>query len=211
MSAIRKIAPAEIEAESFRIIEEELGPHSWPPAEFTVVRRVIHATADFPFAETIRFHPRAIAAGIAAVRAGRHVLTDINMVAAGVNKRLLEPYGGRVVCRIGAPGIAELARKRKKTRTEVAIEQAMLDDIGIVAIGNAPTALLKVIDMIRRRQAKPDLVVGVPVGFVNAAESKELLAEQDFPHITCLGRKGGTPVAVAVVNAILALAAAEEA
>lgn len=210
MPTIRKIAPADIEAESFRIIERELGAHSWPPAEFSVVRRVIHATADFSFAETMRFHPQAVAAGIAAIRAGRHVLTDINMVAAGVNKGLLEPYGGRVVCRVAAPGVAELAKKRKKTRTEIAIEQAMLDDIGIVAIGNAPTALLKVIDMIRRRQAKPDLVVGVPVGFVNAAEAKELLAEQDFPHITCLGRKGGTPVAVAVVNAILALAARED-
>ncbi len=209
MPAIKKIAPADIEAESFRLIEEELGEHTFDPAEFAIVRRVIHATADFSFADSIRFHPQAIAAGIAAVRAGRHILTDVNMVAAGINKRLLERYGGRVVCRVGAPGIAELARKRKKTKTEIAIEQAMLDDIGIVAIGNAPTALVKVIDMIRRRQAKPDLVVGVPVGFVNAAESKELLAEQDFPHITCLGRKGGTPVAVAVVNAILTLAAEE--
>ena len=203
---IRKISPGEIEAESFRIIERELGPTDFNTEEFAVVRRCIHATGDFSFAQSMRFHPRAIEAGLAAIRAGRNVLVDVNMAAAGISRGLMERFGGRVICRIGEPETAELARSRGMTRSEAAFERAVADNIGIVAIGNAPTALLRTMTLIEEGRFAPDLVIGVPVGFVNAAESKEILVGQDYPFITALGRKGGTPVAVAAVNALLRLA-----
>ena len=203
---IQKIGPLEIEAESFRIIEQELGPTPFAGPEFAVVRRCIHATGDFSFAGTMRFHPRAVEAGLAAIRAGKNVLVDVNMAASGISRRLLEKFGGRVICRIAEPGTAELARSDNLTRSEAAFLRAADDNVGIVAIGNAPTALLKTMAMIEADVFAPDLVIGVPVGFVNAAESKEILAMQEYPHITALGRKGGTPVAVAAVNALLRLA-----
>ena len=207
---IRRIAPGEIEAESFRIIEQELGPTGFGSREFAVVRRCIHATGDFSFAETMRFHPRAMDAGLAAIRAGRNILVDVNMAASGISRSLLERFGGRVICRIGEPETARLARAGNMTRSEAAFERAVDDDIGIIAVGNAPTALLRAMELIRAGRLAPDLVVGVPVGFVNAAESKEILALQEYPFITALGRKGGTPVAVAALNALLRLAGEQE-
>jgi len=203
--ALARIKPQDIEAESFRIIEAELGGHGFSDAEFALVRRVIHATGDFSFTETIRFHPRAIEAGCRAISSGKNILVDVAMAAAGISVSLLQPHGGRVVCRVADPEVADLARQKGMTRSEAAMEMGLSDEIGIVAIGNAPTALLKVMEMTRRGQAGPELVIGVPVGFVNAAESKALLARQQFPFITSLGRKGGTPVAVAMVNALLRL------
>ncbi|MGV1098556.1 precorrin-8X methylmutase [Thiovibrio sp. JS02] len=207
--SIKEIHPLEIEAESFRIIKEELGPTKMDPWTFAVVQRVIHASGDFAFAENLRFHPRAIEAGLAAIRAGRNVLVDVNMGAVGVSGALLAKWGGRVLCGVSDPEVARLARERGQTRSEVAMEQALGENVGIVAIGNAPTALLKVMALAAENPSlRPDLIVGVPVGFVNAAESKELLAGQDYPFITSLGRKGGSPVAAAIVNALLRLAGA---
>ncbi|NIA05918.1 MAG: precorrin-8X methylmutase [Proteobacteria bacterium] len=206
---LRSVKPGEIEAESFRIIEQELGDHAFDPQTFAVVRRVIHATGDFGFADHLRFGNQAVRAGIAAIRAGRNILTDVNMVAAGINKTALAAFGGRVICKLADPGVAAAAAESGRTRSEVAIEQGLAENIGIVAIGNAPTALLKVMELIGRSAAGPDLVVGVPVGFVNAAESKEILSRQDYPLITVLGRKGGSPVAAAIVNALSRLAREE--
>lgn len=206
MVTIQQIAPGEIEAESFRIIERELGPTGFSQEEFAVVRRIIHATGDFSFAETLRFHPGAIQAGLSAIQAGRNILVDVNMAASGISLALLTPFGGRVLCRIKEQETVEMAAANGVTRSDAAIVRAAADNIGIVAIGNAPTALLKTMELIDQGLFTPDLVIGVPVGFVNAAESKELLAEQPYPHITALGRKGGTPVAVAAVNALLRLA-----
>jgi len=203
---IQKIDPLEIEAESFRIIESEMGESGFSPGEFAVVRRCIHATGDFAFADNMRFHPRAVEAGLAAIRAGRNVLVDVNMAAAGISRALLARFGGRVICRIADPETADLARQEKKTRSEVAFERAVGENIGIVAVGNAPTALLKTLELMDQGRLCPELVIGVPVGFVNAAESKEILAARSHPFITALGRKGGTPVAVAAVNALLRLA-----
>lgn len=206
-----QIRPEEIEAESFRIIARELGPTSFDPRTFKVVQRVIHATGDFSFAETLIFHPEAIDAGIAAIRGGRNILTDVNMGAAGVSKGLLASWGGKVICKVADPDMVEAAKERGLTRSEVAIEKGLMENIGIVSVGNAPTALLKVMEC-RQNMAEtlcPGLVVGVPVGFVNAAESKELLSEKPYPFITCRGRKGGTPVAVAIVNALIRLAREE--
>ncbi len=206
---IKKIGPQAIEAESFRIIESEIGPgkrERFSPAEFEVVRRCIHATGDFSFADTMRFSRDAIASGLAAIRGGKNILVDVNMAASGISAGLLEKFGGRVICRIGERDTVMRAKEGKKTRSEVAMEQAANDNIGIVAIGNAPTALLKVMELREKGLFFPDLVIGVPVGFVNAAESKEILSTQSYAFITALGRKGGTPVAVAAVNALLRLA-----
>lgn len=212
MVTLQQVKPLEIEAESFRIIEREFAEQTghavaaYPPEEFAVMRRVIHATGDFGFAANLRFHPQAIAAGLAAIRAGKNVLTDVNMAAAGVSRSLLGKFGGQVICRVGDPEVAAQASRLGLTRSETALALAAADNVGIVAIGNAPTALLAVMELIEAGTIRPDLVVGVPVGFVNAAESKELLSRQSYPYITALGRKGGSPVAAAIVNALLRLA-----
>ena len=205
MVTVQQIAPEEIEAESFRIIERELGPTRFTPEEFAVARRIIHATGDFSFAENLRFHPQAVHAGLHAIRSGRNVLVDVNMAASGISARLLAAHGGQVICRVAEPETVAMARANGTTRSEAAMARATGDNIGIVAVGNAPTALLKVMEMIEQGLMAPDLVIGVPVGFVNAAESKDLLAEKPYPYLTALGRKGGTPVAVAAVNALLRL------
>jgi len=212
MERILKIGPQKIEAESFRIIEEEfeeqtgIKPGTLDPSQFAIIRRVIHATGDFSFAATLRFHPHAIEAGLAAIRSGKSILTDVNMATAGISRFLLDPYGGKIICRVADSDIAALARTKGQTRSETAIEEGITEKVGIVAIGNAPTALLAVIKLIQEGRVHPDLVIGVPVGFVNAEESKDILYEQDFPYITSLGRKGGTTVSVAIVNALLRLA-----
>ena len=205
MVTLQQVAPEEIEAESFRIIERELGPTRFTPEEFSLVRRIIHATGDFSFAENLRFHPEAVRAGLHAIRSGRNILVDVNMAASGISARLLAPFGGRVICRVAEPETAAMAMANGTTRSEAAMARAIGDNIGIVAVGNAPTALLKVMHLIEQGLLAPDLVIGVPVGFVNAAESKDLLAEKPYPFVTALGRKGGTPVAVAAINALLRL------
>jgi precorrin-8X/cobalt-precorrin-8 methylmutase len=204
---IRNIRPEEIEAESFRMITEELGPTDFDSREYKVVQRVIHATGDFNFAENIRIAPGAIDTAIAAIQAGKDILTDVTMVAAGVSKAMLAKCGGEVHCWLSDPGVVEEAKQTGKTRSEVAIERGLKAGVGIVAIGNAPTALVKVMECLDTiNPSDRPLVVGVPVGFVNAAESKEMLSEKNYPFITSLGRKGGSPVAAAMVNALIRLA-----
>ncbi len=225
------VRPEEIEAESFRIIDTELGmPEKERSVSYPVVQRVIHATGDFSFAENMRFHSSAVETGIKAVRAGKNILVDVHMLESGINKTLLKKWGGKVICKISDPDIAELAKASGQTRTETAIERGAVENIGIVAIGNAPTALAKIMQIIEDgieitdnsdshirgdrplesvRPFTPDLVIGLPVGFVNAAETKDTLAEKGYPFITSLGRKGGSPVAAATVNAILKLAKIE--
>ena len=196
--------PHEIETKSFAIIEEEAGMHGFEAPAWDVVRRVIHTTADFEYIQTIRIHDKAIAAGIAAIRAGRPVVTDTNMVRAGVRKKDLGEFGCEVICLMDEPGILELAEKNKTTRALAAVDassQTMAG--GIYVIGNAPTALLRLISLIREEKAAPALVIGLPVGFVNAAESKAELLETDIPYITNTGRKGGSNVAAAVVNSLV--------
>ncbi len=211
MDRIVKIKPMEIEGESFRIIEEEftqrtgLAIDSFSPEQFAVIRRAIHATGDFSFAQNFRFHELAVEAGLAALRSGKNILTDVNMAIAGISRSMLESYGGKVICKVADPEIAELARKKGRTRSEIALEEGIADNVGIVAIGNAPTALLAVMKHIAEGKARPDLIIGVPVGFVNAEESKDILVEQKYPYITSLGRKGGTTVSVAIINALLRL------
>ncbi len=203
------MTPDRIEAESFRIIEREAGRHGFPPDEWTIVRRMIHTSADFDYLRTVRIHPSAIPAAVAAIRAGRPVFTDTNMARMGIRSRDLERFGGRVLCRMDDPATHAAATAAGTTRAAVAVEAAA-DEMegGIYAVGNAPTALLKLIELVQAGRARPALVVGLPVGFVNAAESKAALAELDHPHITNHGRKGGSNVAAAVVNALILLALA---
>ncbi|PID72739.1 MAG: precorrin-8X methylmutase [Desulfobulbus propionicus] len=206
MVEILHIAPQDIEAESFRIIADELGPHSFSPEEFAVVQRCIHATGDFSFADNLRFNHGAIQAGLKAIRAGRNILVDVTMAASGVSKAMLAEFGGKVICHVGEPETAAMAKENGTTRSDAAVMRAVDENIGIVAVGNAPTALLKAMELIEAGRLTPDLVIGAPVGFVNAAESKQLLIEKPYPHIAALGRKGGTPVAVASLNALIRLA-----
>lgn len=200
-----------IEKRSFDIISEELDLSDIEEERLPLIKRVIHSTADFEFKKTLLFHPDAIKAGINAIRSGKDILTDIEMIKAGINKRLLRRWGGRVICRISDDEIVKFSKECGMTRAEAAMERGIGDNIGIIAIGNAPTALFKAIEIFNdgpkvKGQGFSPLVVGVPVGFVDAAESKDLLASQRFPFITNLGRKGGTPVAVAIVNALLIMA-----
>jgi len=194
---------SEIEKRSFEIIASQMKKKTFPEQELPIVMRVIHATGDFDFEDNLRFHPEAIKAGIRALKDGKNILVDVNMVAAGINRRLLERWGGSIISTISEVG--DQAMEEGKTRAEAAIEKAIDEKIGIVAIGNAPTALLKTMELIDKGGFKPDLVIGVPVGFVSAVESKESLAKKTYPFITSLGRKGGSPVAVAIVNGVLRL------
>ncbi len=204
-----KPAPEHIEKRSFEILSEEADFNGIPAEQLPVIKRVIHATADFEFRETLVFHKDAIAAGLSAIRAGKNILTDIEMVKAGINKRWLEQWGGKVICAISDEEVIRISGETGQTRAEVAIERGLNDgNTGIIAIGNAPTALIKTIEALKSAgpAAPVPLVVGVPVGFVKALESKVMLSAQDFPFITNLSRKGGTPVAVAIVNALLKMA-----
>jgi precorrin-8X/cobalt-precorrin-8 methylmutase len=197
-----------IEAESFRIILSELGPHSFDALHLPIVLRVIHATADFDFKETLRFAPGAVTAGLNALRTGAPVITDVRMVEAGISRNFVQQLGGRVFAIIDAdPETAHLAKAHGTTRATMGMRLAKEQlDGAVVAIGNAPTALLELLRLVREEGVRPGLIVGAPVGFVSAVESKDELATLDVPFITPLGRKGGTPVAVAIVNALLRLA-----
>ncbi|MBI2160291.1 MAG: precorrin-8X methylmutase [candidate division NC10 bacterium] len=202
------IQPDAIEAESFRIIEAEIGPHDFSVLEWPVVQRAIHATADFELGRSMLFHPRAVEAGIAAIRKGAHVVADVQMIQAGISAGYLAEFGGRVLCYMADTEVAEKARAEGTTRAIQCMRKAAREaPEAIYAIGNAPTALLELVRLVEDGEAAPALIIGVPVGFVSAAESKERLREQGLvPYITNHGRKGGTPVAVAVTNALLRLA-----
>ncbi len=200
--------PLEIEQLSFQIIDSEAGDHGFPPDQWPLVRRVIHTSADFEWQAMIRLHPQAIACGVAAIRAGGTVVTDTNMARVGIRQRDMEAFGGSVRCYMADERVAATAAREGTTRAKAAVDLAAAElSGGIYVVGNAPTALLRLIDLIDQGQATPALVVGLPVGFVNAAESKALLLDSDVPFITNVGRKGGSNVAAAVVNALIIMAA----
>ncbi|WP_373228671.1 precorrin-8X methylmutase [Cohnella sp.] len=201
------IQPQEIEQKSFEMITEELGEHSFTTEQYAVVQRVIHASADFELGRSLVFHPDAIQAGIQAIRSGKTVVADVQMVQVGISKGRIEQFGGEVKVYISDPDVMAEAKRLNTTRAIVSVRKAILEaEGGIFAIGNAPTALLELIRLVKEGVTKPGLVIGVPVGFVSAAESKEELAKLDIPFITNIGRKGGSAVAVAALNAISLLA-----
>jgi len=197
-----------IEDESFAIIDAEVGPHTYPESEWQVVRRVIHATADFEFNGLMAFGNDAIPSGIAALTRGRSVIVDVKMIAVGLNEQRLAAYGCALHSFISDPDVIAAATARNSTRAIEAMRKAHqlgLIDGAVIAIGNAPTALLEVLRLVREEGAKPALVVGVPVGFVSAAESKHALIDSAVPFIAARGRKGGSTIAVAILHALLYL------
>jgi precorrin-8X/cobalt-precorrin-8 methylmutase len=202
--------PGDIERLSFQIIEKEAGPHRFPPDQWSIVRRMIHTSADFEYLESVRFHPEAVTSGIAAMRNGCTIVTDTNMAKVGMRKKDLERFEIRIKCYIGDSTVTEAAEKNGTTRAKAAVNKAA-DELtdGIYVVGNAPTALLQLIDLIQQGKARPALIIGFPVGFVNAAESKAALMEQPLPYITNVGRKGGSNVAAAIINALVLLALAK--
>lgn len=197
-----------IEDQSMEIIEKEIGSHQYDELEWPIVRRVIHATADFDFAKDnkIIFHKDAIKSGINALRNGCNLIVDVNGVIGGLNKQNLNEFRNNTICNISNPIIVEEAKKYNKTRAQTSMRMAASEmNGGIVVIGNAPTALLEVIQMIQEGVTTPALIIGIPVGFVSSPESKEALQALDVPFITNKGRKGGSPCASAIVNAIFKL------
>lgn len=201
------VQPQEIEGRSFEMITEELGEHPFTQEQYPIVQRVIHASADFELGRSLVFHPQAIQAGIHAIRSGKMVVADVQMVQVGISKKRIEQFGGEIKVYISDPDVMEEAKRLNTTRAIISMRKAIKDaDGGIFAIGNAPTALLELIRLVKTGEAKPGLIIGLPVGFVSAAESKEELAKLDIPFITNVGRKGGSTVTVAALNAISLLA-----
>ncbi|WP_297716404.1 precorrin-8X methylmutase [Intestinimonas sp.] len=204
---LQRVAPAEIEARSMEIIQSELGDRTFPAEVLPVVKRVIHTTADFDYADNLVFSPGAVERGIAAIKAGCTIVTDTQMARSGINKRVLEKFGGEAVCFMSDPDVAAEAKDRGVTRAAVSMERAAgLEGALILALGNAPTALVRACELLEEGAMKPALIIGAPVGFVNVVESKELLLTEDVPYIVARGRKGGSNVAAAICNAMLYLA-----
>ena len=191
-----------------QIIENEIGPHSYNEQEWPIVRRIIHSTADFDFARDnkIIFQKDAIKNGLEALKNGSSIVVDVNGIIGLLNKQNPKDFGNNVICNISEPSIMEAAKEAGKTRAQMSMRIAKEDmNGGIVVVGNAPTALLEVMEMIREGITKPALVIGIPVGFVSAVESKDELSRMDIPFITNQGRKGGSPCAAAIVNALYKL------
>ena len=201
---IEKIKPMDIEKRSFEIITELLGDKQLDPENELVIKRAIHTTADFDYAENLVFSPHAVRVGIEALRGGCDIVTDTQMAKSGINKNILGKLGGEVHCFMSDTDVAAEAKERGITRAFVSMERASkLEKPCIFAIGNAPTALVSIHELVAAGKLHPALVIGVPVGFVNVVESKEMIIESGVPHIVARGRKGGSNVAAAICNALL--------
>jgi precorrin-8X/cobalt-precorrin-8 methylmutase len=197
------LPPEEIERRSFEIIEQEL-PHPLDELQAPIIKRVIHTTADFSYADTLCFSQGAIQAAREALARGADIITDTNMAKAGINKKKLAAFGGEVHCFMADEDVAREAKERGITRAAVSMEKsAAMGENFIYAIGNAPTALIRLYEMIQAEAVKPLLVIGVPVGFVHVEEAKELIMRTEVPYIVARGRKGGSNVAAAICNALL--------
>ena len=201
---IEHIQPMDIEQRSFEIITELLGQRRLDPENKLVIKRVIHTTADFEYADSLAFSEHAVQKGLDALRAGCDIVTDTQMAKAGINKTALTRLGGQVHCFISDPDVAREAKDRGITRAAVSMERAArLKKPCIFAIGNAPTALLTLRTLLDEGRVSPALIIGVPVGFVNVVESKEQILTAGAPYIVARGRKGGSNVAAAICNALL--------
>lgn len=203
---IEYVLPAEIEKRSFEIITEELAARGivLPKEQESVTKRVIHTSADFDYAETMTYSEHAVEIAKELIKNGADIVTDTNMALAGINKKTLAKYGGSVHCFMADEGVAEEAKKRQVTRATVSMEYAAkIQKPVIMAIGNAPTALIKLHEMMEEGNFRPAFIIGVPVGFVNVEASKELIIASNVPYIVNRGRKGGSNVAAAICNALL--------
>ena len=196
--------PHEIERKSMEIITSELGDRTWPEPTFSVVRRCIHTSADFDYADNLRFSEGAVELGVKLMRSGVNIVTDTMMAFSGINKNRLESFGGKAHCFIKDQDVIDEAKERGCTRATVSMEKAMeLDGPIIFAIGNAPTALMRICELVNEGRLKPALIIGAPVGFVNVVESKEMAMDIGVPFIVPAGRKGGSNIAATICNAML--------
>ena len=204
--AIEIVKPEEIEKRSMEIITGELNGRTWPEPQFSIVKRCIHTSADFDYADNLVFSENAAQIGVDAIRAGAHIVTDTKMAAAGINKKKLGAYGGQVHCFISEDDVVSEAKARGCTRATVSMERGAeiaKEHPVIFAIGNAPTALVRLCELIDEGKVKPALIIGAPVGFVNVVESKEMIMERDVPFIVPKGRKGGSNIAATICNSMI--------
>lgn len=201
---LENVKPMDIEKRSFEIITEELGDKKLLPGTELIVKRCIHTSADFDYTENLCFSENAVERAIEAIKNGACIVTDTQMAKSGINKRALSRYGGEVYCFMSDEDVAELAKKNGTTRATASMDKAAsLDKKLIFAIGNAPTALVRLYELMEEGKLSPELVIGVPVGFVNVVQSKELIMEADVPYIVARGRKGGSNIAACICNALL--------
>ncbi|MCI5858590.1 MAG: precorrin-8X methylmutase [Blautia sp.] len=201
---LENVLPRDIERRSFEIITEELGDTPLIPGTELIVKRCIHTSADFDYAKNLRFSDGAVEKALDAIRNGAWIVTDTQMAKAGINKRALARYGGEVCCFMSDEDVAAKAKAEGTTRATASMDKALtLQKPLIFAIGNAPTALVRLYELIENQKLDPELIIGVPVGFVNVVQSKELLMHADVPYIVAAGRKGGSNIAACIVNALL--------
>ena len=201
---LENVKPMDIEARSFEIITGELGDTPLVPGTELIVKRCIHTSADFDYAENLYFSENAVDIAIEAIKNGACIVTDTQMAKAGINKKALARYGGEVYCFMSDEDVAQIARKNGTTRATASMDKAAdMEKKLIFAIGNAPTALVRLYELIQEEKLKPELIIGVPVGFVNVVQSKERIMQADVPYIVARGRKGGSNIAACICNALL--------
>ena len=203
---LENVKPMEIEKRSFEIITEELG-YELPEDKAPIIKRCIHTSADFDYAENLCFSDGVVEKALQALKNGACIVTDTQMAKSGINKKALAKYGGEVYCFMSDEDVAEIAKKNGTTRAPASMDKAAaMDKPLIFAIGNAPTALVRLYELIENGKLKPELIIGVPVGFVNVVQSKELIMQADVPYIVAKGRKGGSNIAACICNALLYMA-----
>ncbi len=204
LKEIEIVKPMEIEKRSMAIITEELGGRTWPEPEFSIVKRCIHTSADFDYADNLCFSEHAAQIGVDALEHGASIVTDTQMAASGISKKRMKECGGEVYCFMSDPDVAAAAKERGCTRASICMEKAAeLQKPLIIAVGNAPTALIRLYELIEEGKIKPELIIGAPVGFVNVVEAKELIMTAGIPYIVPRGRKGGSNIAATICNAML--------
>ena len=201
---LENVLPREIEARSFEIITQELGDTPLIPGTELIVKRCIHTSADFDYAKNLRFSEGVVEKALKAIQNGASIVTDTQMARAGINKKALARYGGEVYCFMSDEDVARKAKENGTTRATASMDKAASLGIPLIfAIGNAPTALVRLYELIEEKKLSPELIIGVPVGFVNVVASKELIMETETPYIVAAGRKGGSNVAACICNALL--------
>ena len=201
---LENVKPREIETRSFEIITQELGDRKLPADQELIIKRCIHTSADFDYADNLCFSENAVKKAMDAIKGGACIVTDTQMAKSGINKRALARYGGEVFCFMSDEDVAAQAKENGTTRATASMDKAAsLKQPLIFAIGNAPTALVRLYELIEEEKIRPELIIGVPVGFVNVVQSKELIMQTDVPYIVARGRKGGSNIAACIVNALL--------
>ena len=201
---LENVRPMDIEKRSFEIITDELGDKKLIPGTELVVKRCIHTSADFDYAENLCFSENAVQKAMEAIKEGACIVTDTQMAKAGINKKALARYGGEVFCFMSDEDVAKIAKENGTTRATASMDKAAkMDRKLIFAVGNAPTALVRLYELIENGELSPELIIGVPVGFVNVVQSKELIMDAGVPYIVARGRKGGSNIAACIVNALL--------